>query len=306
MTMKILTLKIFSLLGFWVLGFWLLLGSTTLVFADSDDEPAVKSESHSLSKPAPVDQDDDDLSPAISRLAKTDQDEDDLSRGMAESINVDEAWIENNLFFFVFADNDFSAGHSLNFVGELAHLFDHNFGMELEFPQVFTLQPLGQAPAALGPIGLNLRYVYYQFGTEKSLDAGVFSVAAGGAYWATPDSRFPALGSSLTAEALAGWRHGRVFLQGNYGYSVNLNQNAFSGWMANTALGVNAGSQWVIQMEADYSSNAALDADDGISGNQWVIIPQVGFKAGELFFELGEQMNASRSGTTVLLIEREL
>jgi hypothetical protein len=249
---------------------------------------------------------DDSSSPTQSKLFQTDQDADDLSRGMEEAINVDEAWVENGLFLFVFADNDFSKGHSFNLEGEWSHLFDPSFGMELEFPQVLTVQPLGQAPAALGPIGLSLRYVYYQFGTENSLTAGVFSLQAGGAYWATPDNRFLGVGSSLTAAAFSGFRYDRIFLQGNFGYSANLNQSVFSGWMANTALGVLIGHQWLVQVEADYSSNAVMDADDGISGSQWVFIPQIGFKTGELFFELGEQMNATPSGTTALLIEREL
>jgi hypothetical protein len=285
--------------------FWPLFGMTSAVLAtDSDDTPPDKSGRHSVSKPIQVDQDNDDASPAKSVQAG--QDADDSSLGMEESINVDEAWIENSLFLFTFADNDFSKGNSFDLDGEWSHPLGHGFGMELEFPQVLALQPLGRAPVALGPIGLNLRYVYYQFGTENSLKAGVFSLQAGGAYWATPDNRFPGIGSSLSAVALGGVRYDRVFLQGNYGYSADLNQSAFSGWMANTALGFLIGQNWLAQVEVDYSTNAAIDADDGISGSQWVLTPQAGFKTGELFFELGEKMNASPPGTTVLLIEREL
>lgn len=289
----------------WVLGLCLLFVSSAVAFAaDTDDEPADKSQTHSPSKPG---QKDDDSSPAIpSKPVKPAQDADDLSRGMEESINVDEAWVENSLFLFVFNDNDFSKGHSLNLEGEWSHPFGSDFGMELDFPQVLIQQPLGQGPAAMGPIGLDLRYVYYQFGTDESAAAGVFSIQAGGAYWVTPDSRFPGVGSGLSAETLGGFRFGRVFLQGNYGYDTNLNQNALSGWMANTAFGVLVGHDWLAQVEADYSSNAGTDADDGVPGNQWVFIPQIGFRTGELFFELGEEMNASPSGTTVLLIEREL
>jgi hypothetical protein len=184
-----------------VLGFWLLSVPAAVVFAgDADDALGDKGESHSFSQ-----------------ATRADQDGDDLSRGMEESINVDESWIENSLFLFAFAENDLSKGHSFNLEGEWSLPFDHDFGMELEFPQVLAFQPLGHGPAALGPIGLNLRYVYYQFGTDESSTAGVFSLQAGGAYWATADDRFPGVGSSLTAEALGGFRFGRVFLQGVYG-----------------------------------------------------------------------------------------
>ncbi len=237
-------------------------------------------------------------------LASADSDEGDPSRGMAHSLNIDEAWVENAVYVFAFMDNDFSAGHSLDLEGEGVAAFTKDFGADLAFPQVLLEQPLGQGAAALGPIELDLRYVFSQSGTAESPAAGVFSLQAGGAYWATPNSRFGGLGSTFSAAVLGAFRSGRVFVQGSYGYEAALDPNASSQWVANTAVGTALDSHWVAQLEGDFVTNTELE--DGSRGNLWVFVPEVGYQAGDWFLELGEQIPASQSGTTsVLMVERD-
>lgn len=225
-------------------------------------------------------------------------DRDDDSLGITRAINIDEASVETALYLIPSIDNDFSQGHIINLQDESVFALTGHWGLEVDFPQVLIQQPLGQGSAALGPIGLGFRYRGYQFGTENSETAGVFSAEAFGAYWATPNSQFQDIGSTLTFELLEGFRWGKAFLQGNYGYNTALDSNTQNSWFANSALGYPLSDKWVVQMEADFTANPAV---------QWTFVPQIGFKTGHWLFEVGEALNASGPGTaTDLIVELDI
>ncbi|HEY5040207.1 MAG TPA: hypothetical protein VIJ93_14160, partial [bacterium] len=110
---------------------------------------------------------------------------------------------------------------------------------------------------------------------------------------------FPSVGSSWSLKALGGYRVGRFFLQGNYGYQGGIDPNVTSQWQANTGLGYHLGSDWYIQAEADFTAITAP-----FSGSSWYFIPQIAFQPGEWLFELGESLNKSPVGVTELMVAR--
>ncbi len=277
------------------------------VNADEDDKPA--SQTQTRVKTASVDADDDDqpVSQVQTKATSQEADEDDASKGMVESFNVEQAWVENEVFLTGSMDDSFSKGHNLDLEMEWEVAVDKVWGLELDFPELLAARPLGTEPAALGPIEVSIRRIYGEFGTEDSPMSGVFSVRAGGNYWwGTTDDRVHYGGNGINLEALGAFRLQNFFLQGLYGYNLDLDQSALSGWVADTALGCLLGRRWVVQFEADFSSNAVVDADDGISSGQWSFIPQFGFKTGEWYVSVGEELNVLSVGSTVLLLEHDL
>jgi len=234
----------------------------------------------------------------------------DPARGMTRSLNIEEAWVENAAYVFSNLDNDLSAGHAWELMGEWDFAFNPMFGGELDFPEVTMQQPLGNAPSTLAPVALGFRFVPLQFGTPESDMAGVLGIEAEGAYWFSPQyDNFPGLGNSLTLEAMGGWRAGKVFLQGLGGYTSNLGQGAVSGGFVNVGLGWSMIPQWTPQFEVDFNDTTLLD--DGSVGTQWTLLPQIGFQSGEWTLEVGEEFgfvqNAFQPDTaTILMIERDL
>ena len=237
---------------------------------------------------------------AIPQAALADED-DDPSGGVERSLGIDEAWVENALYLFTFADNDFSTGHSVNFQVEEDIAFSKNFGADVGFPALLLTQPLGSGPATWGPLSLAFKYVAYRFGTPKSASSGIFSLQAGAGL--ATSNLLPGLGSTLQMEGMGAFRADKFFIQGSYGFNAALDASPLSGWFADTALGINLSSEWVLLGESDFNGNTFLN--DGSRGTRWTFVPQVGFSAGPWFLELGEEINASLSGTSVLMVERD-
>jgi hypothetical protein len=234
-------------------------------------------------------------------------DEDDLSKGILEPIQIEQAWLENSFFVFANVDNDFSKGHQISLETQWEAVLTPDWGIELDAPQFLAKQPLfGPSPTALGPLGLSVKRLVYQFGGDEGEWAGVFSLQLGGSYWATPERHFDGSnnGFSLAGLAALRWRH--LFFQGNYGYNLNVDNSVFNGWTLNSALGYAFFPGTVLQCEADYQSNLVVDVDDGISSAQWTLVPEIGLQAGDWFFEAGEKLNASPAGVTMLMIETTL
>ncbi len=222
---------------------------------------------------------------------------------MTRAINIDEASVDSAVYVTGSIDNDFSQGHTIDLEGEGLFRLDQDWGLDVTFPQVLLQQPLGQGPAALGPLGAGLRYVFQRVKTEDGQVGGIFSLEAQGFYWATPDNQFPGTGSGYTLQGLGALRVGRVYLQGNYGYNGAFDQMVTPSWFANSSLGYALGAHWALQVEADYTGQV-LPGNGGLAG-QWTLVPQIGFKTDGWLWEVGEAFNPSQAGTaTDLIIER--
>ncbi len=232
----------------------------------------------------------------------------DPDLGMSRSLGIEEAWVENSAYLTAGLDDDTSAGNTLGLAGEAEFAFNPSLGGEVDFPGVVMRQPLGAAPSTLAPLALGLRAVALRFGDDASPQAGLLSLEAEGSYWIKPQTAaFPDLGSALTAEGMAGWRWGRVFAQGEYGYNSALGGQGSPGWFANTSLGFRAGL-FRPQVEADFAGQAP--ADDAPAA-QCTLVPQLGLDAGDWYWEAGEGFTftpgeAGSRAQTLLLVERDL
>lgn len=220
---------------------------------------------------------------------------------MIRTINIDGASVQNIYYLSAYMDNNTSPGHYLYLYGEGLLALDKDWGLVVNFPDILARQPLGQGPSALGPVGVSLRYVFYQFGTSDSETAGVFSAQAGGAF-VIPNSKFQFLSGSLTPQVLGGFRLGKWFLQGNYGYNAMVDHPDVNNLFLNTSLGYTLNPEWFLQIEGNFIDNTILD--DGTRGSQWTLVPQVAFQTGDWLFELGEEIEDSSLDSTELLIAR--
>ncbi len=218
--------------------------------------------------------------------------------GIIRTLEIDSAQVENAYYLEATFDNDSSSHHLFYLYGEGLFELTKNLGLEADFPTLDTEEPLGQGPAILGPIGLNLRYEFYHFGGWSSETAGAFSIEGGGAYGFS-NKTFPWIGSSWTLEALGGYRVGKFFLQGNYSYQGAIDPQVPDECQANTGLGYRLGSDWYIQGEADFTAITGT-----ISNSSWVFIPQIAFQPGEWLFEAGESLNQTPAGYTELMVAR--
>ncbi len=119
-----------------------------------------------------------------------------------------------------------------------------------------------------------------------------------------PTINIPGVGSSYTLQGLAGVRFGRVYLQGNYGYSGAFDQNFQNNIFAFSALGYALASHWALQVEADYTGDVL--PDNGGIDSQWVLVPQLGFKNDGWLLEVGEALNPSQAGSsTDFVLEKD-
>ncbi len=217
--------------------------------------------------------------------------------GMVRTLGIDSAQVENAYYLEATYNNDSSPHPIFYLYGEGLFTLTKDLGLEADFPTLDSPEPLGQGPAVLGPIGLNLREEVYHFGGWSSETAGAFSIEGGGAYGFS-EPRFPWIGSSWSLEALGGYRVGRLSLQGSYGYQGGLDPEVPSLWQANTSLGYHLALDWYVQGEADFTA-----VTRPYPNSFWSLVPQVAFQPGDWLFELGEALN-SPSGITELMVAR--
>jgi hypothetical protein len=218
--------------------------------------------------------------------------------GLIRTLQTDSASVENAYYLLAAFSNNTSPYHELSLYGEGMLTLEKSLGLEVDFPSLLTRQPLGQVPAALGPVGVYLRYEPLHFGGWNSETAGALSVKGGGAYGFS-NATFPYIGSSWTLEILGGYRVGPLFLQGNYGVQGGIDPKVPSEWIVNTGLGYHLGSNWYIQAEGDFTAITAPFSDTSFS-----FIPQIAFQPDDWLFELGEAFNESPTGVTELMAAR--
>ena len=218
--------------------------------------------------------------------------------GLVRTLQTDSASVDNTYYLFASFDNDTSNYHDIYLYGEGVIALGKDWGVEVDFPALYTWDPLGRYSLGLGPIGLNLRYEAYHFGGWSSETAGVFSVEGGAAY-GPPNTTYRFIGSSWMLDALGGYRMGKVFIQGNYCFQGGIDPQVASQFDANTALGYRLGSNWYIQGEADFTAITSP-----FTNSTWVFIPQIAFQPDEWLFEIGEALNETPAGVTEILVAR--
>jgi hypothetical protein len=223
---------------------------------------------------------------------------------MTRPINIDFAGLGNFYYLTGSFNNSNTAGGSAELEGEALLKLDRDWGLDLVFPIAYLQEPIGQGPAALGPLGGGPRFIFARFRDEDGGAQGVFSVQAQAFGWATPDDRFDGDGSySLTA--LGAVRIGRTYLQGNYGYNGAFDSNFTPSFFASNALGYALNGQWNVQVEADWTED--LLPDNGGTSSEWVLVPQIGFQTDGWLFEAGLGFTLDQAGTTTdFLIQKEL
>jgi hypothetical protein len=218
--------------------------------------------------------------------------------GILRTLEIDSPQIENTYYLEASSDNDTSTHHWAYLYGEALVALGGDWGIEVDLPNLETQYPLGQKSVGLDAVGLNLRYEFYYFGGWTSETAGAFSIEAGGAY-GFPNSTYPWIGSSWSVEILGGYRIGKFYAEGNYGYQGAIDAHVASQWQANTGLGYHLSRDWYIQMEADFAATTTAPTT-----STWSYIPQIAFQPGEWLFELGEALNETPAGVTELMVAR--
>jgi hypothetical protein len=218
--------------------------------------------------------------------------------GIIRTLETDSAQIENSYYLSASFDNNAAPTHWLYLYGEGLFALGKDWGIEADFPNLTTQYPLGQVPLILSPIGLNLRYEFYHFGGWDSETAGAFSIQGGGAY-AFPNTTFPWMGSSWSVNILGGYRVGKLYLEGNYGYQGGIDSQILNQWKANTGLGYHLSRDWYLQVEADFTAVTSPN-----SNSSWSFLPQIAFQPDDWLFELGESLNESPAGVTELMVAR--
>jgi hypothetical protein len=218
--------------------------------------------------------------------------------GIIRTLETDSPQIENTYYLEATFDNNAVPYHWIYLYGEALFALGTDWGLEVDFPNLTTRYPLGQEPLILSPIGLNLRYEFYHFGGWTSETAGAFSIEGGGAY-AIPNTAFPWIRSSWSVDLLGGYRLGKFYLEGNYGYQGGIDPQVPNQWQANTGLGYHFSRDWYFQVEADLTAITAPN-----SNSSWSFIPQIAFQPDEWLFELGESLSGSPTSVTELMVAR--
>jgi hypothetical protein len=102
---------------------------------------------------------------------------------------------------------------------------------------------------------------------------------------------------------LGAYRVEKFFIQGSIGYNKALDSSPLSAWFLNSSFGILLDDHWALQWESDMNSYTFLN--NGNRGSHWNFYPQVAFQKDDWFVNLGEQLNASPTGTTILMIGRD-
>lgn len=203
--------------------------------------------------------------------------EGDPDRGMKRVLGIEEPWVENAFYFSSSRDNDSRQGHAWNFGVEWDAALNEKWGTEIDAPGVLAQQPVGRAPAAFAPLSAGLKYMAVSWGDDESENAGVLGMELEGGWWPRPQpENFPGVGSNLAEQILVGLRHGRYWLQGEYGFSQRLAADARSGWFANSALGYRISKDWVFQVELDLNRTSVDEF--GHTASSMTLTPQVGWQ----------------------------
>lgn len=234
----------------------------------------------------------------------------DLDRGIVRSVHIEEAWVENAVYLHSINEDNLSSGHTWQISGEMDFAFNPWLGGELDFPVFLMNYPLGQGPAAFGPITLGLRVVPFQTGTEVSRQAGILSFEIEGNWWGTPQSgSFPGVGDSVTPEILGAWRYHHVYFQGITGYTVPVGFGAVANTFLRTSAGRTWEHVWATQVQGDVNTAVLTPAGQTVPG--FSVIPELAYMPfGDLFLnEVGEGMSVyGHTGpqpTTYFLMEYE-
>ena len=234
----------------------------------------------------------------------------DLDRGIVRSVHIEEAWVENAIYLHSVNEDDLSAGHAWELSGEMDFAFNPWLGGELDFPVLLSTYPIGQGPAAFGPITLGLRVVPFQTGTEVSRQAAILSFEVEGSWWGTPQSaNFPGIGDSVTPEMLWAWRYHHVYFQGITGYTVPVSPGVVANTFFRTSVGRTWQHVWATQIQGDLNSAILTPSGQTVPG--FSVIPELAYLPfGDLFVnEVGEGVSVyGHTGpqpTTYFLMEYE-
>ncbi len=234
----------------------------------------------------------------------------DLDRGIVRSVQIEEAWVENAIYLNSANENDLSGGHGWELSAEIDFAFNAWLGGEIDFPVFLLTYPLGQGPAAFGPVTVGLRVVPFQTGTEVSRQAFILSFEVEGNWWGTPQfANFPGVGNSVTPEMLAAWRYHHIYFQGISGYTVPLGFGAVANTFLDASVGRTWQHVWATQVEID--SNSAVLTSTGQTVPGFSVIPELAYMPfGDIFLnEIGEGLSvyghAGPQPTTYFMMEYE-
>lgn len=201
----------------------------------------------------------------------------DPDHGMKRALGIEEPWIENAAYFSTIRDNSGQPGSAWNFGAEWDAALGGNWGTEIDAPGILARQPLGRSPAALAPFSAGLKYMPVSVGDDRSENAFVLGFEVEGGWWTNPQpANFPGTGSTIAEQVLFGARHGRYWLQGEYGLSQRIDNDARSGWYANSALGYSLSNDVAFQLELDLNRTSVDNF--GHTASSMMLTPQVNWQ----------------------------
>jgi hypothetical protein len=218
--------------------------------------------------------------------------------GLIRALNTDSPTIENTFYLGTSFDNNAANYHDVYLYGEGLLDLGNRWGIEVDFPNLYTWDPLGKYPAFLEPIGVFARYEAWRTGGWNTETAGAFSIEAGGSY-GFPSRIIRSIGSSWTINALGGYRVGRFFLLADYSFQGGIDPNVPSFLQLNNSLGCRLGGDVYLQAESNLNIITAPTSD-----SSWAFVPQIAFQPGEWLFEFGESFGESPSAFTQVMVAR--
>lgn len=212
--------------------------------------------------------------------------------GATRAIGIEEAWIENAVYFFG------QGRPSLSPEADLA--FSPRIGMEIDFPSV---DPAKGVLSSTWGAGLKVPIVQDCGGDHSAY----LTAELEGQYNARHEPAPVGLGNSITVQTEWAMAYPIGFFEGEAGHASAIGRGGLGGWFANASLGHHFGPV-ALQVEGEI--------DDEAPPGPWMptrvegsVFPQIALQAGPAWLmAAGEQRSFSPTAprwTTWFMVERE-
>lgn len=213
--------------------------------------------------------------------------------GITRAIGIEEAWVENAVYFF---------GEGRASVSPEADLaFSSRLGMEIDFPGI---NPATGSWSPSWGAGLKLPVVQR---CRQGGQSAFLTLELEGQYTARNELAGLPFGDSVTAQTEWALADSVGFFEGEAGHVSALGKAALGGWFANASLGHRFGP-FAAQVEGEIDNEVSPKrrTHGGVQGS---VFPQIAFHAGPAWLlAMGEERGFGPSTprwTTWFMVERE-
>lgn len=213
--------------------------------------------------------------------------------GITRAIGIEEAWVENAVYFF---------GEGRASVGPETDLaLASRLGMEIDFPGI---NPATGRLSSTGGAGLKLPVVKR---CREGAQSTFLTLELEGQYTTVNEAVTRPPGDSVTVQAAWALADSAGFFEGEAGHVAALGPAALGGWFANASLGHRFGP-FAAQVEGEIDDEASRGRRTEVGG-EGSVFPQVAFHAGQAWLlAVGEERHfgpLTPRWTTWLMAERE-